>query len=475
MHGRVRGKDSDKDEAARAAMSEAIKRKAAMYTKLTSLVIKYRREGNKSPEALNLTANLLRINPDYYTLWNYRREILISMHGESLGLSIDIDIDISKDHSISNSSRSKIAEDIGSVVRDGEMKLSQEAIMKNPKSYGAWWHRVWIMQRFQCDYIAEIGLCTQFLMEDERNFHCWNYRRYVVEAGQQSGSTIRAEDEFRYSTEKIEQNFSNYSALHHRSVYITKLAAHGYEGMGIRMGVGGIDTDTAAEAVSASMNVEKKKAALRVEFAIVLNGVCVEPYDQSFWWYYRFLLTWMKTEIAHNMPLFPSSSSSSSSSAASSATTRGVSENTKLSEEQNQVQKKNRQWCISVLSGQIDDMSTLSAYHPTCKWPMDALVFLLSLRHELQQLLSIQDRDQREECMEKDNSVGGVVEEFGGLGFSNEGAGVGDAGVGGVGIGEGEDEREQKVWTYSDMGALLDRLQLLDPARVRRYDFLRPK
>ncbi|KAI9920308.1 hypothetical protein PsorP6_016064 [Peronosclerospora sorghi] len=55
---------------------------------------------------------------------------------------------------------------------------------RNPKSYWAWFQRKWIIDR---------GI-------DERNFHCWNYRRHVCNpAG-------------------IEQNFSNYSALHHRSI-----------------------------------------------------------------------------------------------------------------------------------------------------------------------------------------------------------------------------------------------------------------
>jgi hypothetical protein len=41
--------------------------------------------------------------------------------------------------------------------------------------------------------------------------------------------------------------------------------------------------------------------------------------------------------------------------------------------------------------------------------------------------------------------------------------------------GESADQRAAKTWTYEDMGALLDKLKQLDPARARRYDFLRSR
>ena len=46
----------------------------------------------------------------------------------------------------------------------------------------------------------------------QRNFHCWNYRRAVAALAR-----VRADDEYAFSSEKIQQNFSNYSAFHSRS------------------------------------------------------------------------------------------------------------------------------------------------------------------------------------------------------------------------------------------------------------------
>ena len=58
--------------------------------------------------------------------------------------------------------------------------MTERALRRNPKSYGAWHHRTWAL-REQGPARAELGrelqLCAQLLAADERNFHCWNFRR----------------------------------------------------------------------------------------------------------------------------------------------------------------------------------------------------------------------------------------------------------------------------------------------------------
>lgn len=122
-------------------------------------------------------------------------------------------------------------------------------------SDGAWHHRLWIVDRFQTDYQAELTLCKEFLRADQRNFHCWNYRRAIF---QRSGLPVQHELDFCLA--KIEENFSNYSAFHHRSYYIKQVG----------------------------LSVEE---IFLQEWPLVENAIFTEPDDQSAWWYYQFLVT----------------------------------------------------------------------------------------------------------------------------------------------------------------------------------------
>lgn len=120
---------------------------------------------------------------------------------------------------------------------------------------GAWHHRLWVVDRFQIDFTAELSLCRDFLKEDQRNFHCWNYRRAIF---QRSG--LENSHEMDYCLDKIQENFSNYSAFHHRSIFIKQT----------------------------NMSIED---VFETEWPMVENAIFTEPDDQSAWWYYQFLVT----------------------------------------------------------------------------------------------------------------------------------------------------------------------------------------
>lgn len=55
----------------------------------------------------------------------------------------------------------------------------ETALRGNPKSYGAWYHRKWVLSQglAEVDFDREFRLLDQLLKADSRNFHGWIYRR----------------------------------------------------------------------------------------------------------------------------------------------------------------------------------------------------------------------------------------------------------------------------------------------------------
>ena len=105
------------------------------------------------------------------TLWNYRREILTHLFENEL---------------------KEDKERLGFIGE--ELKFLVKAIMKSPKSYTLWFQRQWAIEKGLAFERAVMGkntqseimqnelmLCNKMLKMDERNFHCWNYRFWVVE------------------------------------------------------------------------------------------------------------------------------------------------------------------------------------------------------------------------------------------------------------------------------------------------------
>jgi len=146
-----------------------------------------RGEGKKDSKQLMMTSQVLHANPDIHTLWNIRRECVLALAVES---PTDKDKLWSK-----------------------EVELTQQCLMSNPKSYGAWHHRCYSLDQMSCPpWQNELALCDRFLSMDERNFHCWDYRQI---AARKAGQT--PEKELEFTMERINTNFSNYSAWHYRS------------------------------------------------------------------------------------------------------------------------------------------------------------------------------------------------------------------------------------------------------------------
>lgn len=108
MHNRAKLKQPPSE-----AEIRKVNQKAKMYQDLIETIFARKNAGDKSKETFDLVGNLLRINPDFYTLWNFRKELLLLP---------------------SLLEPTRLTGASNDVIRDEELNLSTEGIKKNPKS-----------------------------------------------------------------------------------------------------------------------------------------------------------------------------------------------------------------------------------------------------------------------------------------------------------------------------------------------------
>jgi geranylgeranyl transferase type-2 subunit alpha len=151
MHGRLKVKTSAQQEAEKKADRA---KKCAGYKATMNNIFGRREAGEKDDLQLKMTGGVLMGNPDITTLWNIRKEVI--------------------------EEKLKGADDDADALLLSELDLTQQCLMTNPKSYGAWYHRCWCLERMKNPgWDREVKLCNRYIELDERNFHCWDYRRYV--------------------------------------------------------------------------------------------------------------------------------------------------------------------------------------------------------------------------------------------------------------------------------------------------------
>ena len=238
-----------------------------------------RARNDHTADALDATTMLLACNPELYTAWNYRREILLAIVTPE------------------NTER----------LIDADLELTQRFLRKHPKVYWLWNHRRWCLvtvservpESAMPHWKRELALVEAMLEIDARNCAFlltvmgWNYRRWVVEqiaavrlAEHGIKSTVLfpdilqhdlpdaardvlvqlADTELAYSMRKIEENFSNFSAWHQR----TKLLIPVWD------------------AKMYSDDERKRERAL--EFDALRQGMYTDPTDQSLWLYHKWLV-----------------------------------------------------------------------------------------------------------------------------------------------------------------------------------------
>lgn len=291
---------------ARRQLTEAEKKRELKrietYKDLVAQVRERRLQQDYTATSLTLTTALLSENPEYYSIWNYRRLILQDVFTKELSepqaeaeeTPPEAPADTAESASQLNSAQKEI-----SLLLKEDLQFVTSMQRINPKVYWMWNHRAWLLGK-ALEYLPtpiaiqfwteELGLVTKMLVRDDRNFHGWSYRRIVTDALEELGfrslqskadtatsttadSILRAQSssakqEFTYSDKMVRSNFSNFSAWHHRLQQVRKQ----------------LDIEEANDAA--------RRAAYDAELALAseLLWAATDPKDQSLWFYHQDLL-----------------------------------------------------------------------------------------------------------------------------------------------------------------------------------------
>lgn len=232
--------------------------KIVHYKKLQQDLLRSNKAEEYTLERLGKTTELLALNPEFYTIWNYRREILLDLFNKK-----ELDLKTSL---------------------EDDLKLVLQQLKKFPKCYWIWNHRAWCLGKLQeakmANWDFELGIVSKLLEMDSRNFHGWQYRRFVVQNIEQNSKEILSINlkEFDYTTTKINKNISNFSAWHNRSKLIIKIYHLTKES----------NTNVESETITLFENPLK---LLQHELNLIKTGMFMDSDDTSIWLYLLWLLT----------------------------------------------------------------------------------------------------------------------------------------------------------------------------------------
>lgn len=257
QHGKAKEKKRELSETEKLAISK----KLNTITTINQDILKKRNSENKEEKYdkknLDYLFKASKLMTDSTTIWNYRKEIILY-------------------------NRPNYSEEEFYALLKDEVKKITSLTMSSPKSYVLWNHREWAIV-LATDYeikneifaksliMQDILLCNLFLMKDNRNFHCWNYRLNLVILINKYFSKHFDKvlnDEIKFAIEKIKESCSNFSAWQYRA----KLLA-------VYFNRNGIDWDS-----------EKAIEHFNIDVSFLEKAIYTDPRDQSPWNYQAWLI-----------------------------------------------------------------------------------------------------------------------------------------------------------------------------------------
>jgi protein farnesyltransferase/geranylgeranyltransferase type-1 subunit alpha len=133
-----------------------------------------------SPRVLQLTEDLIDMNPAHYTVWLYRAKCLFELDSDlrqELEWLNEIALEHQKNYQIWHH-RMLVVDKLGEC--DGEGEFVEKMFERDAKNYHVWSYRQWMVRRFELWDQGELEFTERTIDKDVRNNSAWNHRWFVI-------------------------------------------------------------------------------------------------------------------------------------------------------------------------------------------------------------------------------------------------------------------------------------------------------
>ncbi|KAF3934044.1 hypothetical protein ABW19_dt0203180 [Dactylella cylindrospora] len=279
------------------------------YTSDYTLAMSYLRAvmaaNDHSLRVINLTADIIEMNPAHYTVWGYRFKTMAALDEEGK-LSDDkwtwrkeldwvqgIATRYEKNYQIWHH-RQLIVDRIQD--SEGERAKTDEMFALDSKNYHVWTYRQWLVKRFGLFDEEELQATERLLEEDVRNNSAWNHRYFIVlgRLGAEAPAEGVVEREVEFAKEAILKAPQNPSPWNYVKAVLRKgnieLATlkHFCEGFAPVLSPDEITSSHALDILSEIY--DEAGDATKAEKALELLASRFDPVRKNYWRYRRRLL-----------------------------------------------------------------------------------------------------------------------------------------------------------------------------------------
>ncbi|KAJ3075836.1 CAAX geranylgeranyltransferase alpha subunit [Podochytrium sp. JEL0797] len=187
------------------------------------------RTNETSQRVLELTAQIIELNPAHYTVWKVRQDCLVSLSSDlrkELEYATTVGLEHHKNYQVWHH-REVVVSLIGAdeEVVAGEIRYINQQLDVDCKNYHAWSYRQWLVRRFN-SWSQELSDVNDLLVDDCRNNSAWNHRFfYFTNRPEGLGEDI-IKDEIRFCLEHVKRTPNNESPWNYLKGIAKKLDAN---------------------------------------------------------------------------------------------------------------------------------------------------------------------------------------------------------------------------------------------------------